>query len=117
MNPTFSFSAADAVRPVAASATTAAAAVNKSFLMLFAPGSDGCLLIPGRTPVRARPWGWSAVGHEHRAQGRGRGRPGGTARTRNQDENDDRGKIGQRRHQLRRDAEAERLSMQLKDRH
>ena len=70
-------------------------------------------------PLRAKrpnaPAGHSPIRHEHHTQRRRRGGPGSATRPGNQHENDDRGKIGQRRHQLRRNAEPERLGVQLQD--
>src|ERR1700750_451126 len=116
MKPTFSLSAADALKLSAATDTAAAAAHNNIFLIVrlqFETGSF-CFFPRTRRPSRA-PTGDSAVGYEHHSERRGRGRAGRSTRARDQDEDDDRREIRQRRHQLRRNAKAQSLGMQLQD--
>src|ERR1700691_1044068 len=113
MNPTFSLSAAYVAPNVpAAIVTTAAMAATFHFFMT--------LLRVGKTGVRSQsplerpptcyapapcPQDSSTVRYENNTKRRRRGGPGSAARTGNQHENDDRGKIGQRIHHLLGDTE------------
>src|SRR5882672_976152 len=115
MKPTLSFSAAEAPNRLAPAVSITAVVAMRSFLMGFLLTLRGGLALPMRTRPIAR-FGYLSIRHEHRSQGRGRGRtPGSCAR--NQNENDDRCQIRQRRHELRGNTEPCALRVQLEDRH
>src|ERR1700761_2667909 len=115
MKPTLSLSAADALNRLAPAVSITAVAAMRIFLMV-SPDTKGWTDCPeAPAPHRAR-FGYLSIGHEHRSQGRGSGRTTGS-RARNQDKNDDGGKVRQRRHQLRWNSKTEALRVQLKDRH
>src|ERR1700722_36564 len=117
MKPTFSLSAAYVAPNVPATIVTTAAmaAMFHFFMFLLRVGQTG---VSSYSPLEkpptceapaTRPQDSSAVRYENDTKRRRRGGPGSAARPRNQHENEDRGKIGQRIHHLLRDTEVQRL--------
>src|SRR3954470_10015761 len=118
MKPTLSLSAADAPNRPLPVASTAAAAAMRIFLMDFSVSLTGGRCLPERgAPSRALRASESlSVGHKDGSERCGRGRAAGSC-TGDQDKDNDGGKIGQRRHELRGDTHAPALRVKLEDRY
>src|ERR1700722_10620703 len=121
MKPTLSLSAPLATGTVddTAAATSAVAATPMAMTEVRIGGTPGSRRANSWLRLRrpsARSRNISAVWYEHHAQRCRRRRSGGAAaHARDQYQDDHRRQIGQRRHQLRRNAQAERLGMELQD--
>src|SRR5450755_4999840 len=115
MKPTFSLSAADALPPIPPASRSAAAAAAKNVVLIVNLQSVGENQGPSAAPHRARSeTAKSAVRHEHGSERR-RGGRSAAARTRDQNQHDHGGKIGQGGHELRGNTDAGALGMQLQD--